>query len=529
MKPIYKILPALIFISFLTSSCLKDLDTVPLNKAKPLSTNVFKNKEAFVESLAKLYGSYVLSGQQGPAGDPDIKGIDEGFSVYLREYWELQELTTDEAVCGWGDAGIVDLHNQNWTPTNQFVSYLFSRILLTITYCNEFIRAVDDNISSYSGNDLIDLKHYKAEARFLRALAYYNGLDMYGNIPFVTEADKVGSSFPKRIVRADLFNYLEKELKDMDTDLADARTNEYARADKACAWTLLAKMYLNAEVYIKEPKYTECINYCKKVIDAGYSLNPDYDHLFLADNNNCTDEIIFPFTSDGIHTTSYGAMVYVIHAEVGGNMIAADYGVGTGWAGNRVTSALVAKFPDPSGNTDKRAMFFTDGQTLDIADITLFNDGYAITKFKNVFSDGSKPSYIANGHIDTDYPYFRLADVYLMYAEAVLRGGTGGTATDALNYVNLIRRRAYGDNSGDINSTDLTLDFILNERARELYWEGTRRIDLIRYGRFSNSTYVWPWKGGVPLGSSTDAHYDLFPIPSADLGANPNLKQNDGY
>jgi starch-binding outer membrane protein, SusD/RagB family len=529
MKSFIKTIILIILASFIFNSCMKDLDTVPLNKEKPLATNVFKDTLAFKEALAKLYASFVLSGQQGPAGDPDIIGIDEGFSVYLREYWELQELPTDEAVCGWGDAGIVDLHNQNWSPTNQFVSYLFARIMLTVTYCNEFIRVINTNLPLVSANLQNELKTYKAEARFIRALAYYNGLDLYGHMPFVTEADQVGAFFPKQISRADLFNYVEKELIEIDADLADARTNEYARADKACAWTLLAKLYLNAEVYINQPKYTECITNCKKVIDAGYSLNPVYSHLFLADNNNCTDEIIFPFTSDGVHTSSYGAMVYVIHAEVGGNMPAADYGIGTGWAGNRVTSAFVAKFPDTTGLIDKRAMFFTYGQTLSIDDITVFNDGLAITKFKNVNSDGSKPTYIANGHVDTDYPYFRLADVYLMYAEAVLRGGSGGNNSDAIQYVNLIRRRAYGNNTGDISSAELTLDFILDERARELYWEGTRRIDLIRYGRLTGGDYIWQWKGGVKDGMATDAKFNIFPIPSAELTANPNLEQNIGY
>ena len=176
---------------------------------------------------------------------------------------------------------------------------------------------------------------------------------------------------------------------------------------------------------------------------------------------------------------------------------------------------------------DKRAMFWTDGQNLDIADIGTFTDGYAITKWKNVKSTGqagSDPTFC-----DTDFPLFRLGDVFLMYAEATLRGGGGGDLSTALTLVNALRTRAYGDAGGNITASDLTLDFILDERGRELYWEATRRTDLIRYGKFTTSAYIWPWKGGIAEGISVSDFYNIFPIPSADVSANPNLVQNPGY
>jgi hypothetical protein len=175
---------------------------------------------------------------------------------------------------------------------------------------------------------------------------------------------------------------------------------------------------------------------------------------------------------------------------------------------------------------DSRALFYTTGQNLEIQDISQFTDGYAITKFKNVTSagaPGSNPTWV-----DIDFPMFRIEDAYLMYAEAVLRGGTGDLS-QALNLVNAVRERAYGGSSGNITANELTLDFILDERAREFYWECHRRTDLIRFDRFSESTYVWPWKGGVPAGVSTSKHLNIFPIPASDRGANPNLQQNDGY
>jgi hypothetical protein len=208
-------------------------------------------------------------------------------------------------------------------------------------------------------------------------------------------------------------------------------------------------------------------------------------------------------------------------------MTATDFGVGDGWAGLRTTASLVSKFPDADGSSDGRAMFYTDGQTLEINDLLEFTNGYAVTKYSNVTSTGEDGSDVT--FVDTDYPLFRLGDAYLMYAEAVLRGGSGGDAATALSFINALRERAYGDTSGNINTADLTLDFILDERARELYYEGSRRVDLIRFNKYTGNEYVWPWKGGNIDGASIDAFREIFPIPANDLVANPNLDQNDGY
>jgi hypothetical protein len=264
------------------------------------------------------------------------------------------------------------------------------------------------------------------------------------------------------------------------------------------------------------------------VINAGYTLEPQYAHLFLTDNNK-SNEIIFPITFDGLKTNTWGGMTYLVHAPVGGNMNASAFGINGGWGGLRTTKNIVNLFSDISGNTDKRAMFHTSGQNLEIEDIFTFTDGYPITKYKNVNSTGQPGSDPTGNHPDTDFPMFRLADVYLMYAEAVLRGGTGGSVAQALQYVNDLRQRAYSGSSGNISQGQLTLDFIIDERARELKWEGHRRTDLIRFDRFTSAAYVWPWKGAVKEGRGVEAFRTLFPLPTTDLTANPNLKQNTGY
>lgn len=519
---------ALILFAF--ASCTKDLNRQPLTGTT--AADVYNTPENYKAVLAKVYVGLAVSGQQGPAGNPDITGYDEGFSNYLRQYWQMEELTTDEAVIGWGDADIQDLHNMDWTTSNTFVRMIYNRIYYQISLCNEFIRESADDVvagKGFSSQDADNIKQFRAEARFMRALSYWHAMDFFGSVPFVIENDPVGTFLPPQISKDSLFQYIESELLDVEGTMADPRTNEYARADKAADWMLLAKLYLNAEVYTGTPRYSDCLTYCNKIIAAGYSLEPQYKNLFLADNNN-SNEIIFPVAFDALHTQTYGGMVYLIHAEIGGSMNAADFGVSSGgWAGLRTTKNLVNEFSDPSGNTDKRAMFYTDGQNEEINTIlNNFNDGYAITKYKNINQAGQAESDPSGQFVNTDFPMFRLGDAYLMYAEAVLKGGGGDEGT-ALNYMNQLRERAYGNTSGNIAQSDLTLDFILQERSREMYWEASRRTDLIRFGKFTSGSYLWPFKGGVEGGTGVDDFRNIFPIPVSDITVNPNLTQNPGY
>lgn len=715
------------------TSCVNDLDTIPLDKDVVTSATVYDDPAAYQQILAKCYAGLSLTGQEGPAGAGDLGGLDEGFSDYVRGYWNLQEMASDHAITGWGDAGLSDLHAQTWTSSNDFVKGFYYRVFYQITLTNEFIRetsAAKLDGRGVSGQLRTDVERYHNEARFLRALSYWHALDMFGSVPFITENDGVGSFFPKQASKADLFAYIESELKDIETKLADPKTNVYGRVDKAAAWMLLSKLYLNAEVYIGAPKYTECISYSSKVINSGYSLEPNYKKLFLTDNNVNNKEVILPVIYDGINAKNWGGTTFIINGGIGGGMTPSNYGVKESWGGHRAISTLVKKFPiyanaksasipmlksvnaypmmyvpggyqgwDPSNtttvlrslnsdgkyegylyfkddntefkvnetpnwdknygdngadgtldangdnikagkagyykinvdlpakkitvlrtewgvigsataddwnsdqnmtfdaatnlwsaildlkageikfrandgwdlnygddgangslepgganiaiaapgkykvtlnlnqlpytyslekySTDERALFFTEGQELEVTDITKFKEGYAVVKFKNISSTGAKGQDLT--HSDTDFPMFRLADAYMMYAEAVLRGGSGGNTATALTYVNALRTRAYGDTGGNITAGELTLNFILDELSREFYWEAHRRTDLIRFGKYAGSTYIWPWKGGVAAGKATDAKYNLYPIPSSDIVANPNLKQNTGY
>lgn len=718
---------------FSLTSCFNDLDTIPIDEEISTSDEVYASPDAYRRVLGKVYSGLAVTGQDGAAGNPDIGGIDEGFSDYVRMMWYHQELTTDEAVVGWADATIRDFHDQDWDSQDGFIRGFFARIYFQVAVANEFLRQTTDGRLNERGETpetRAEVALYREEARFLRALSYWHALDHFRNVPFVSEEDEIGAFFPDQITPQTLFDFIESELKAIEGTLLPPRTNEYGRADQAAAWMLLAKLYLNAEVYIGQDRYADALEYTQKVIDSGYQLDPDFGHLFMADNHTA-DGIIFPVAYDGLFTKTFGGTTFIVHAAIGGDIPAADFGVNGGWGGIRVTSAFVDKFPpinegsnviveSSEGNTasyaklfvpgnyldpawapdntaveltspagdgvyegfiffeagnefkvtdgpawdvnygvganegelaeggnnftisedgvyrvfvdipnatytiektewgligsatpggwdadtdmtydatenaltltvdltaeeikfranddwalnfgddgtdailerdganiaiptpgtylvklfldkpdytysvellsvDGRATFFTEGQDLEISDISQFSDGYAYLKFTNVTSDGTPGS--DQVHVDTDFPMFRLADAYLMYAEAVLRGGGGDLAT-ALDLVNQVRNRAYGGAGGAITQDELTLEFILDERSRELAWEGHRRTDLVRFGQFSDGTYLWPWKGGVPDGRTVPNTFDLFPIPANEIGANPKLIQNKGY
>ncbi|MFD1003861.1 RagB/SusD family nutrient uptake outer membrane protein [Winogradskyella aquimaris] len=519
-------------IALFVQSCADRLDLQPEDE-RLTGDAAFEDPEAYKQFLAKIYAGISLSGQEGPAGSPDLAGLDEGFSNYLRLYWKMQELTTDEALIAWNDGTIQDLHAQVWTSGNEFIRTMYSRLMYQVALCNEFLRQTTDGKLDGRGvsQELrAEIQTFRAEARFMRALTYWHAMDLFANPPFITEDDPIGAFLPPQIQREDLFNYVEEELLDIVDDMAAPRSNEYGRADRAAAWMLLAKIYLNAEVYTGNSRYADVITYTNNIIGAGYSI-PDipYFHSFLADNdsNGAQDEVIFTIPFDGLRTQAFGGMTFLTHAPVGGSMNPAEFGINGGWFGIRTTPTFVEQFPGEENSADGRELLYTDGQNKDIMSVATFTDGYAVAKYRNVDVNGNPGSDTTGDHTDIDFPMFRLADAYLMYAEAVLRGG-GGSVSTAVDYINELRVRAYGDTSGNISQADLTLDFIIDERSRELYWEAHRRTDLIRFDQFSDNG-VWQWKGGVQSGTTTESFRDVMPLPATDLGINNNLEQNPGY
>jgi len=521
---IKKITMCVAFVALLgVAAC--DVTTEP--KSTVTEANVFNDTQSYEAFLAKLYAGLTVTGQQGPHGNSDFSRLDEGFSHYGRQLWQLQELPTDEAVLGWGDAGIPEMITMGWASSNQFVQMMYSRVFYQVSLVNEFLRATSDEKLDERGHSALrdELAPMRAEARFLRAFSYWHGIDLWGDIPLVKEDFELGATPPDQSDRATIYQYVVDELNDIRGDLPAVGAGEYGRVDQGAVAMLLAKLYLNASVYIGADQASLALSETERVIGGGYSLATNYQLNFMADNQS-SPEIVWAVAQDGDRTQQWGGLTFLIHAAVGGNMNAGDFGIDGGWWGIRVLPELVAQFPGGATSLDKRALLFTDGQNLEVANISNFNDGYAGTKFTNVTSlgvPGSHPTYP-----DTDFPVFRLADAYLMYAEAHLRGG-GGTAATAVGYVNELLERAYGDPSANITAGELTLDFVLGERARELWWEGHRRTDLIRYGLFTSGDYVWSWKGGGQTGTGVQDFRNLYPLPASELLANPNLTQNPGY
>lgn len=525
---------ALLGIVLFTSSCIDDLNTVPLDEDELVSDRVFgKDLNAYTQSLAKIYAGFAIGGNAGGDAEQDVVGIDGGSQAsFLRVLWNMQDLPSDIAHCAWNDPGIPEFNQITWGASSPWIKGSYYRLYYQINVANAFLRETTEaKLNSRGASETLkdSIKIYRAEARLLRAMTYEYALDLYRNVPFVTEDSPIGNVLPQQIMAKDLFNFIENELLECETDLPDpvvGYNQNYGHASKSAAWAILSRLYLNAEVYINQPKYTECITYCKKIINAGYQLEPVYADMFKADNQN-SKEMIFPIRYEGAETMTWGGMTFLLC--MGSADLQAATNAKGAWQGYRAKSSLIKLFEKESlsENDTRKSMLHTELTTnVEIVDQSSFkNNGTPVAKFYNVNKDGSLPP---SSEAYIDFPLFRLGEIYLNYIEAVLRGGEGGSRTQALGYMNELRSRAY-KTGGTIPDSQLTLDFVLDERGRELFWEAQRRTDLVRFGKFTSGDYLWPWKGGVAQGKAVDNHFNVYPIPSDDIGTNTNLKQNEGY
>lgn len=562
MKKIFIKSIILIFSCIGLTSCFSDLDTMPLDDNQLVSEKVYSTADGYTGMLAKCYASLILTGQKGgDGGDGDLEGANEGYSGYVRLMFYLQELDTDNFLMPSSSNGLRKCLNLQWDASNaSVITWTYQRLYMTIAYCNEILReCTEDKLRQRGLWDELgsECDSYRAEARFLRAYCYVSLCDLFGSVPYIDENTGV-KDIPVQYTRKQIFEYAESELKSIDTLLKAPHANVYGRVDRVAEWFLLARMYLNAEVWTGENRYTDALTYAKKVInEGGYNLAPDYRQIFLADNDKCS-EIIWPLVQDGLHAQSSAGTNFYVKAFVNGPMDELyKTGVGSrGWGNVRAKTTLVDAFDaddvmfdvnDTWGNQkkDKRAQFMTalPNQKKETWDenmnmTSLFTYGYGYIKWRNVTVNDEIPQQ-GEAYVSIDFPMFRTGEAYLIAAEAILRGAEGGTRAEALGYVNEIRERAYmsgkyaqpgvrSDVSGDITDSELTLDFILAERQRELASELVRRTDLIRFGKLTKGRN-WDWKNDVRTGADVDDHYNLFPIPETELTNNPNLIQNEGY
>ncbi|MCD8312823.1 MAG: RagB/SusD family nutrient uptake outer membrane protein [Bacteroidales bacterium] len=517
-------------LCFGASSCVGDLDVTPIDPNVTLPEDVLNSESAYQALLAKCYQALCVSSSYGVNGDPDISGIDGGFGQFYRAMFYMNEYTTDEATCPWNDGTVQSLHGLNWTTSDNFIYCMYSRLYYEISLCNEVIRQIADCELSFK--DSSNMKAYTAEARALRLLCYYYVIDMFGGGPFSSESDSVGSTGPDYITRADLFEWAVEEAEAIlaDGNLAKIAQGEYGRVDEGFIKMIQAKLYLNAPIYLGETSanyYSQCASVCNEIINAYPTLYSNYAGLFSAENDlrwRNHEEIIFAAEQDADYIQSYGVTTFIIKSAVEANNDTwmAALGVSDGWGGINVTP----QFLDIFDSGDARNMFWGGGPSgdwpSDLSDILDFSTGWTSYKFTNNYEDGTYNSNTS--FCDTDLPVFRAADAYLMLAEAELRNG--GLQSDGLAAWNAVRTRAGLDT---ISSG--TLDEMLNERGRELYWECFRRSDLIRFGKFTTSDYLWAYKGGndYPDGIRVDDKYNLMPIPATEINTNSKLQQNPGY
>lgn len=528
-----QILPAAaLMLSLGFSSCVGDLDVEPIDP----STNMTVNPVALFN---KCYANMALAGQGGANGDCDIDGLDGGTTGFVRQLFNANCLTTDEAHCPWGDEGIPAFNHNQWGASHPMLKGFYYRLFFGVTMCNHYLEVAADYDARMT-----------AEIRYLRALHYAILMDCYGNVPFVTS---VTSELAQQKSRPEMFAWIEQELKEVEPLLADAKVKKdseegYGRVDKAAVWMLLARLYLNAEVYTGTPQWEKAKQYAKMVMDSPYKVFTAgvngwsaYQMLFMGDNgsNGASCEAILPVLQDGVTTTAWGCTLFLMAGCYKDDMIDAQYYAGNGtvenWQGNRARPDLIAKFfPNgnaPAGTTadmqaaagDHRALFWGKDRNLNIDEESKFENGYSVTKFSNYYSTGAAAHH--SQFPDTDFFLLRAAEAYLTYAEADAHLNNGTTSAEGTAAVDVIRKRAHAQ-----TYASYTLNQLLDEWSREFYFEGHRRMDLVRHGKFGgNNNYNWQWKGGVKTGVNFSADYNVFAIPDAELSSNPNLVQNTGY
>lgn len=553
------------------SSCMDDLDKGNIDPNVDATPNI-------TGLYSKCYAGLIMEGNDGTA---DFTIDDNGKSTLLRNLFNFNEVPTDEAICWWSDGGIADVGYNKFDPGNATLKNLYYRLMSNISYENHFL--------SLDAAKAEKTKY--AEVRVLRAYSYFLMLDFFGDPTFI---DKISAETPrqahsynskfesgKSYTRAELlqmgreflFNWVKDELLAAEPDLLEAKPEtdsdaDYGRIDKGTCWLLLSRLYLNAGTYLNNdgqnnPYWNKALEYAEKIIDpsTGYALFDDskmskeakdngykpYDLLFMGDNgsNGASCEALLPLMQDGDKTQGWGGSIFYVAALWDATMqtVTAKDAATTAntWSGMRVRPQFVEKFfTDPSVvvnksakeirnmNVDDRAILWGKGnrdgaRTLEIGDNDKFVKGIATPKWNNNYSNGGTPHDSYN--VDIDFFLFRVAEAYLNAAEAEMHLHGEGSAK-AKKYIDALRDRAHA-----AKRASYTLNDVLDERSRELYCEGLRRTDLIRFNQFggTQATYKWELKGGSTNGTTFAKTNNLYPIPSSEIRSNKNLTQIDGY
>lgn len=555
---------AALLLSASLSSCMDDLNKGNIDPTVDANPNI-------TGLYSKCYAGLIMEGNDGNA---DFSIDDAGKSCLLRNLFNFNEVPTDEAACWWSDGGIEDVTKNKFESGNATLKNLYYRLMSNISYENHFLSldAAQEDKTKY------------AEVRVLRAYSYFLMLDFFGDPTFIDkispetprQAHSYNSKFEegKTYTRAELlqlgreflFNWVESELLAAEPDLLEAKPEtdtdpDYGRVDKGTCWLLLSRLYLNAGTYLNNDGqnnqyWDKALEYAERVINSDYKLFDDskmsneakangykpYDLLFMGDNgsNGASCEALLPLMQDGDKTQGYGGSMFFVAALWDGTMqTVTDKNAATtanSWSGMRVRPQFVEKFfTHPKEvvnkkaseiramNVDDRAILWGKDRTLEIGANDKFVKGIATPKWNNNYSNGGTPHDSYN--VDIDFFLFRVAEAYLNAAEAEMHLN-GESSAKAKKYIDALRNRAHAG-----VRASYTLNDVLDERARELYCEGLRRTDLIRFNQFggSQATYNWELKGGSTNGTTFAKTYNVYPLPSSEVLSNKNLTQIDGY
>ena len=549
-----KYIVAAVLCAMLTlSSCVKDLEALPLNETDVTSETAYNDTvESYLTGLAKLYNT--MSSHEVSY----VTVNDAGASQITRAFFVCQEATTDACKVAWGNDSWTRAMNTNtWTDAdNDAVFGVFFRSIQSISFCNEFLRQTADaklDARGVSGDVKAKIQEFRAEARVIRAWYYWMAMDVFGAVPFATENDKVGIEAPKQASSDKIYEYIVKELEDLASDssvLPAARTN-YPRVDKGTALGLLARIYLNAETYKGEAEWLKAKQTCERIYGLGYTLCDNYAHLFRGDNGEnpeAINEFLFAIPFDNKNQQSYGGTTILTAGAIASTDITAEgsiNGNSAGWGGPRIDGDYVERFfnvQNPNFETgeyeceDNRGKMFYikgrlgEGKMPTNDEVYNFQYGWTCLKFNDVPADPVKASKYTdiNTFSNIDLPVIRLGEIHLIYAEACVRLGEGSTAQSKMD--ELAVRTGVEAIELPQSWSNEARDMFVAERARELMWESCRRTDLIRYDLFCSSEYIWPFKGGESrVGSAFPEYKKLFAIPSKQLEANPNLHNPKGY
>ena len=543
------------------SSCNSDLDVMPEDPNVMTNAEFSQDPEGYMNRvLAACYLTFSTTGVGGASGSANVEGFDGGSGTFQRAIFNLNEIPTDEAC--WLSAGdsylSASLQYMQFPANNSAIYGTYSRLIVNISMCNEFIRTVQEGKFGLPENLMAKAEEYCNQARILRGLAYFYLIDLFGNVPYADETVLTGTVAPQ-LPRAKVYQKVVANLEEVSEAYGSNTDVVYGYVGKDACDALLAKFYLNAEVFSGVPAYDKCWNKCQEIIDRhkgggfdGSGLANHYVSLFARNNDQYAgggskkdqNEILWVIPCDFDNLTSWANTTFLIAAwatsdpgDTEWKINKADYNLTEGWKCMLARRQFVEKFAwnEDGTSSDVRTQLWrtsAHGFSIDNTQLTqdAYGNGYVAIKFTNfpvddegnVVNDGK--TYPATQFCYADYPVIRLAEIYLTAAEANILGGVG-SSTDAVKYVNYIRNRAGLDSwtISDLNETN-----ILDERCRELYQENCRRTDLVRHGKFTGSSYIWNWKGGVAEGTSTSEHLNVYPLPSTVVSL-AGYTQNNGY